>query len=101
MAKETPVERVQTQAIGTAITIVTAHREQDADRQRQLQMGEDQRGGVGAEPIRGGVAERIEPAIAHQEIEAHGEQAEDQRFDQDRQRILRHHERQQRAGNAR
>ena len=96
MAKDTPVERVQIQAIGTATRIVT-DRQQDAGRQRQRHVGRIS-AGIGAQPVGGGVPERVQPATAHEQIEAHREQAEDQRLDQDRQRVLRHHERQHGGG---
>ena len=65
-----------------------------------MELRENEGRGIGAETIGGGMAERIEPAIAHHQVEAHGEKPEDQRLDQDGQRILRQHERQQHADEA-
>ena len=57
------------------------HRQQDGRRQRQRHVCQNERVGISAETIGGGVPERVEPAIPHEQIEAHREQAEDQRLD--------------------
>ena len=66
--------------------------ERDADEQRQLPVNQDQAGRIGAQAVGRGMPEREQAAIAHHEIEAHGEEAEDQRRDDHRQRVLRDHE---------
>src|SRR2546426_1000718 len=45
---------------------------------RQLELGQGDAGSVRAEPIVGGVTEREEPGVAIEEVEAEGEEAEDQ-----------------------
>ena len=68
------------------------HREQQRDVGVQQQIA----GGVGAQAVGRGVAEREQPRVAHHQVEAHGEQAEDQRLGQQR-----HGERRQAGGGER
>ena len=68
------------------------HREQ----QRHAGVEQQPAAGIGPQAIGGGMAERNEPCVAEHEVEAHGEQPEDQRLGEQRHGEGRQSERRQR-----
>ena len=97
MANETPVERVQIQAIGTAITPVMSMAAGNREQHRYVVVEQQQGAGVCAEAIGCGVTERFELREADHQVEAHGKEAEDQRFGHDVDHVDGQHMRRERA----
>ncbi len=87
MENDTPDASVHTQATPIATMPLNSGGEQHGEHQRDAGVQQQIAACVGAEAVGRGMAERQQPRVADHQVEAHGEQAEDQRLGQQRHRV--------------